>query len=114
MVYLGEYEMRSLPVLALSNEAVSANTLICELSGGIQNNDVTFLSMQCNFSSAGKLYLVFENGSIMYLTDPNNDWPASYQILTTAMVPKGETVGLYYSADATLGKLIVVMGGSVF
>lgn len=114
MVYLGEYEMRSLPVLTLTNEAVVANEEICELTGAIRNNEVTFVSLQANFSAAGKLYVVFEDGSTMYLTDPNNDWPASYQVLSTFIVPKDEIVSLRYSAPCTLGKLIVVIGGSVF
>ena len=114
MVFNGTFEMRSLPYLALEDVSVLANETICEITGDIENNGVTFASLQIALSSAGKLYSVDENGNSMYLTDPNNDWPAGYQVLSTIMIPQGKTVQIKFSADATLYNMIVVLGGSVF
>ena len=106
--------MRSLPYLALSNISVTADETICEITGEIVNNDVTFPSLQATFADAGKLYVVDENGNSMYLTDYSQDFSAKTQILSTFMIPKGETWELKYSANTTLYNLIVVLGGSVF
>jgi hypothetical protein len=114
MVFNGTFEMRSLPYLALEDVSVLANETICEITGDIENNGVTFASFQICMSSAGKLFSVDENGNSMYLTDPNNDWPSGYQALCTIMIPQGKTVQIKFSADATLYNMIVVLGGSVF
>lgn len=110
----GITELRSLPYLTLTDTAVTADTTICEIRGDIENNDVTFVSLQVCMEGAGKLYIVDENGYSMYLTDPSNDWPAKYQILSTFMVQSGTTVSLKYSASTTMSKLIIVQGGGVF
>lgn len=114
MVFNGTFEMRSLPYLTLENVSVTANETICEITGDIENNGVTFASFQIALSSSGKVYVTDENGNSMYLTDPNNDWPASYQALCTVMIPQGKTIQVKFSADATLYNMIVVLGGSVF
>lgn len=110
----GITELRSLPYLTRTNESVTADTTICEIRGDIENNDVTFVSFQAAFEDAGKLYIVDENGNTMYLTDPNNDWPSRYQILSTFMIQSGTTVSLCYSTSTTMTKLIIVQGGGVF
>lgn len=114
MVFKGTFEMRSLPQISLSNVSITADEEIYSISGDIENNDVTFASLQFCASNAGRLYIVDENGNSMYLTDPSQDWPAKFQVLTTVMIPKGETWTLKYSSSATLYNLIVVIGGSVF
>ena len=114
MVYNGTFEMRSLLHTTHENISVTANVTICEISGDIDNNGVTFASFQAVFSTAGKLYVVDENGNSMYITDPNQNWPAGYQILSTIMIPRGKTVQVKFSEDATLYNMIVVLGGSVF
>lgn len=114
MVFNGVIEMRSLPYLTLSNTLVTADETICAITGAITNNDVTFPSLQVCFADAGKLYIEDTNGNKMYLTDYSRDFSAKTQILSTFMMPKGETWLLKYSANTTLYNLIVVLGGSVF
>ena len=114
MVFKGTYEMRSLIQTALSNVSIDAGEEICQISGNIENNEVTFASLQFCASVAGKLYVVDENGNSMYLTDSDQDWPLKFQVLSTFMLPRGEVWSLRYSATCTVYNLIVVTGGSVF
>lgn len=113
---LGETtELRTLTQLAqLSDVVVTADTTIATLSGIINNNGVTFVSIQAFFEDSGKLYVETPSGMKHYLTDPNKDYTGKYQILTTYILPRGETGLLKYSVDTTCTGLCIVAGGGVF
>lgn len=116
MATLGQItELRSLTVRAqLEDVSVTADTEICELTGSIENNGVSFISLQAIFESAGKLYVETPSGKKHYLTDSSQDYPAMMQILSTYIIPKGETVSLKFSASTTMTGLCIVVGGGVF
>ena len=87
---------------------------IAELTTIINNADVSLINIATAFTDAGKLYYVDANGNETYLTDPNNDYPAKYTILSTFFLKKGETVSLRYSADTTMHHLYVSHCAGVF
>jgi len=108
-------ELRTLTTLAqLEDVAVEADVEIVPLTGSIENNGVTFVSIQAFFEDAGKLYIETPSGKRHYLTDPNKDYPGKYQILTTYILPKNQTVSLKYSTTTTMTGLCIVVGGGVF
>lgn len=94
--------------------SVTADTEIVEINTIIENTDVSLISIQCAFSVAGQLYIQDENGNRMYLTDPSQDYPAKFQIISTFMLGKGKTASLRYSASGTMHNLIIVHSGGVF
>ena len=105
--------MRSLLQTSLSDVSIVADEEICTITGNIENNDVTFASLQFAASAAGKLYVVDENGNSMYLTDSNTDWIEKFQILSTFMLPKGEEWSLRYSTSCTLYNCGIVTGKQI-
>lgn len=108
-------ELRTLPQLTqLSDVVVTADEEIVQIEGVIQNNGVTFISIQAFFEDAGKVYLETPSGKRHYLTDSNQNWPAKYQVLSTYLLPKGEVVSLKYSANTTMTGLCIVASGGVF
>ena len=108
-------ELRTWPTTTLTDAtSVTADTEIIELSTIIENTDVSFISIQCAFSVAGQLYVQDENGNKMYLTDPSQDYPAKFQILSTFLVKKGKTMSLRYTSSGTMYHLIVVTNGGLF
>lgn len=116
MAFLGSItELRTIPQRTqLTDVAVTADQEIVELEGVIQNNGVTFISIQAFFEDAGRLYVETESGKRHYLTDPNKDYPGMYQILTTYLIPKDGVVSLKYSTSTTMTGLIIVASGGVF
>lgn len=108
-------ELRTLTTLAqLEDVAVEADVEIVPLTGSIENNGVTFVSIQVFFENNGRLYVETPSGKRHYLTDPLKDYTGTYQILTTYMLPRNETVSLKYSTTTTMTGLCIVSGGGVF
>jgi len=96
------------PTVVTAGEEIAALTTI------INNADVSLINIATAFTDAGKLYYVDANGNETYLTDPNNDYPAKYTILSTFFLKKGETVSLRYSVDTTMHHLYVSHCAGVF
>jgi hypothetical protein len=98
----------------LEDVSVTADTEICTLEGVIENNGISLISLQCFFEAAGRLYVETPSGKRHYLTDPNQDYPAKFQIISSYFLPKGQTVSLKYSASTTMTGLVTVACGGVF
>ena len=117
MALIGITELRNLPQYVLSSPvSVDANTAIAgvQLEGLIQNSDVTVLTIQCIMSTAGKYYIKDSSGNDNYLTNPNEDYPAKLQLLSTWFLPKGDTCELYFSGTGTCQSFIVTMSGGIY
>jgi len=117
MAFVGVTELRNLPQLIYDEElpvSVTADTEIVELSGSVDNSLITTLTIQCTMEDAGKYYLLDENGYKHYLTDPNKDYPAKLQLLSTYFLKKNKVVSLCFSVNSTMTDLIIGTGAGVY
>jgi len=96
------------------SSSVTADSEITEITTLIENADVSLINVATSFSAAGKLYYVDENGNETYLTDPNQDWPAKYTIISSFFLKKDHVVSLQYTSDATMHHLYVSHTSGVF
>jgi len=108
-------ELRNLPQLILTSPvAVTADTVIAEITGSIANSNVTVVTIQCTMEDAGRYYLVDDGGYKHYLTNPNEDYPAKLQMLATYFLEKDQVVNLKFSGTTTMTGLIVTMGAGIY